>query len=80
MKIGDDEKFVSRWVEGLGELRSFVADKTPEWQELYTGIPADEVRSTVREIAEAAPALFFMRDGTRPVTVSPFTQAVPPIS
>ena len=54
-----DEKFVSRWVTGLPDLRALVADKTPEWQEGYTGIPADEVRGFVREVADAAPQIIF---------------------
>jgi len=54
-----DYEFVSKWVSGLEELRRFVADKTPEWQEHYTGIPADAVRLFVREISEDAPNVIF---------------------
>jgi len=54
-----DEKFVSRWVTGLSELRAFIAGKTPEWQEDHTGTPADEVRNFVREVADAAPNVIF---------------------
>ncbi len=54
-----DHDFVSKWVNGLQELSEFVADKTPEWQEQYTGIPAREVRLLVREIAQDAPRIIF---------------------
>ncbi|HTY24696.1 MAG TPA: molybdopterin-dependent oxidoreductase [Desulfomonilaceae bacterium] len=54
-----DKEFVSRWVIGLDELRAFVADKTPEWQEQYTGISAADVRSFVREISQDAPHVIF---------------------
>lgn len=54
-----DARFVSRWVSGLDELREFVREKTPEWQEAFTGIPALEIRDGVREMAEAAPRVIF---------------------
>lgn len=54
-----DREFVSHWVTGLDELRTFVADKTPEWQEAFTGIPAKEIRDFAREIASQAPNIIF---------------------
>lgn len=54
-----DHAFVSKWVSGLQELRKFVADKTPEWQEQYTGIPAHEVRLFVHELSQDAPHIVF---------------------
>lgn len=54
-----DKEFVERWVEGMDELRAFVAGKTPEWQEQFTGIPADQVRSFIKEIAVDAPQIIF---------------------
>jgi len=54
-----DREFVSRWTVGLEGLGTLVAGKTPEWQEAHTGIPAQEVRDFVREIAEDAPRVIF---------------------
>jgi thiosulfate reductase/polysulfide reductase chain A len=54
-----DRKFVSRWVTGLEAVREFTRDKTPEWQETFTGIPADQVRSFIREVAADAPRVIF---------------------
>ena len=46
---------MERWVTGLGVLRAAVAETTPEWAESRTGIPAQEIRAFVREVAAAAP-------------------------
>jgi len=54
-----DKAFVSRWITGLDELKSLVEGKTPEWQEGYTGIPADEVKVFSKEVAEDAPRVIF---------------------
>jgi len=54
-----DQEFVSNWVSGLEQLKTFVADKTPEWQEQFTGISADAVRLFAREISEDAPHIIF---------------------
>ncbi len=54
-----DKAFVERWVTGLGVLRAAVAETTPEWAEPRTGIPAQEIRSFVREVAAAAPHVLF---------------------
>ncbi len=54
-----DNEFAARWITGLNELKSLVMEKTPEWQEEYTGIPADQVRVFVREIAKDAPNVIF---------------------
>ncbi|WP_027717744.1 molybdopterin-dependent oxidoreductase [Desulfovirgula thermocuniculi] len=54
-----DKEFVERWVLGLKELREFVEPYTPEWAEKETGIPAYEIVSLAREVAEARPAVVF---------------------
>jgi thiosulfate reductase / polysulfide reductase chain A len=54
-----DKKFASRWVTGLEEVRDFTRDKTPEWQQPFTGIPADQVRSFIHEVARDAPRVIF---------------------
>lgn len=54
-----DNEFVDRWMTGFDDLKSIVLDKTAEWQEQYTGIPAEQVRDFVREIASDAPHVMF---------------------
>jgi thiosulfate reductase/polysulfide reductase chain A len=54
-----DRTFVDRWVEGLEELQRAVETTTPEWAEKETGIPAQEIRDLVREIAKDAPHVIF---------------------
>ena len=54
-----DKKFVTRHVSGLDYLQKMVKDTTPEWQESHTGIPAEEIRAFVTEIAKDAPGVIF---------------------
>ena len=54
-----DEAFVARFVSGMDYLREAVADTTPEWQEPHTGVPADQLRAFVEEIAADAPHVIF---------------------
>ncbi|RLA40611.1 MAG: thiosulfate reductase [Gammaproteobacteria bacterium] len=54
-----DQAFVERWVVGLDSLKQSVATTTPEWAEKQTGIPAEEIRSFVQEIAKDAPNVIF---------------------
>lgn len=54
-----DHEFVSKWTSGLEELKGWAHGKTPEWQEQYTGISAQEVRTFVREISNDAPNVIF---------------------
>ena len=54
-----DADFVSRWAVGLESLRTGVQGKTPEWAEAQTGVPAQEIRAFVREIAADAPQVIF---------------------
>ena len=52
-----DEAFVREWTVGFDEFKSFVADKTPEWAEKITGVPAARIRQMAREMGEKQPAL-----------------------
>ncbi|MCB2225757.1 MAG: molybdopterin-dependent oxidoreductase [Desulfarculaceae bacterium] len=52
-------EFVSKWVEGLDELESFVKEYTPEWAEKVTGVSAEEIKAAIREIAADAPQVIF---------------------
>ncbi len=54
-----DEDFVARFVTGMDSLREAVADTTPEWQEPHTGVPADQLRAFVEEIAGQRPRVIF---------------------
>jgi len=54
-----DTAFVKRWIKDFSSLEEAVVDNTPEWAENETGIPADEIRSFVQEIAKDAPHVIF---------------------
>ncbi len=54
-----DKDFVTRFVSGMDYLREAVKDKTPEWQEPHTGVPADQLRTFVKEVAADAPHVIF---------------------
>ncbi len=54
-----DKAFVARWVEDFDSLKEAVKTTTPEWAETETGIPADEIREFVQEIAKDAPHVIF---------------------
>jgi thiosulfate reductase/polysulfide reductase chain A len=43
-----DHEFVENWTTGFDEFAAFVADKTPEWAEEITSVPA----TTIRHIAD----------------------------
>ncbi len=54
-----DEEFVARFVTGMDVLRKSVENTTPEWQEPHTGVPADQLRAFVEEIAGQRPRVIF---------------------
>ncbi len=54
-----DKDFVARFVSGMDYLREAVKDTTPEWQERHTGVPAEQLRAFVKEIAADAPHVIF---------------------
>ncbi len=54
-----DKKFVDRWVQGFEDLQQAVKTTTPDWAEKETGIPAQEIRDFVKEIAKDAPNVIF---------------------
>ncbi len=51
-----DHEFCDKWVYGLDELAERVADKTPEWAEPITWVPADVIRGAARAFATNAPS------------------------
>jgi len=54
-----DKDFVARFVSGMDTLREAVKDTTPEWQESHTGVPAEQLRAFVKEIAADVPRVIF---------------------
>lgn len=52
-----DQEFVSDWTVGFDEYAAYVADKTPEWAEEITTVPAATIERLARELATTKPAL-----------------------
>lgn len=52
-----DEDFVAEWTHGFAELAERVADKSPEWAEPITWVPADKIRAAARLWAEVKPGV-----------------------
>ena len=54
-----DEKYTSRYIEGLRDLESFIEPYSPEWAEGETGIAANDLRQFVQELAGAKGAVIW---------------------
>ena len=52
-----DEAFVQAWTVGFDEFADFVKDKTPEWAEGITSVPAKTTVRIARELSTTKPAL-----------------------
>ena len=52
-----DRKYVESYTDGFDYLKAHVADKTPEWAYMQTGIKPDQIRRTARMMAAAKPAV-----------------------
>jgi thiosulfate reductase/polysulfide reductase chain A len=52
-----DQEFVSDWTSGFDEYAAYVQDKTPEWAEAITSIPADTIERLAHELATTKPAI-----------------------
>jgi thiosulfate reductase/polysulfide reductase chain A len=52
-----DRAFVETWTDGFPEYVEFVKDKTPQWAEKITSIPAKTIERVARELATTKPAL-----------------------
>ncbi|MCC6177378.1 MAG: molybdopterin-dependent oxidoreductase [Chloroflexi bacterium] len=52
-----DEPFVKNWVSGFEEYAAYVADKTPQWAEEITSVPAKTIERIARELATTKPAI-----------------------
>jgi thiosulfate reductase/polysulfide reductase chain A len=52
-----DAEFVANWSVGFEEYSAYVRDKTPEWAEAITTVPARTIERLARELATTKPAL-----------------------
>lgn len=50
-----DQDFVEQHTVGFESLKVHVAETTPEWAAAYTGLKAEDIRRTARELGEAVP-------------------------
>ncbi len=51
-----DREFVEKWTSGFKEYSEYVKDKTPEWAEKITTVPARTIARIAREFATTKPA------------------------
>jgi anaerobic selenocysteine-containing dehydrogenase len=51
-----DQEYVDNYTVGYEELAERAKDRTPEWAEQITGIPADDIRTLATEFATTQPA------------------------
>lgn len=51
-----DKTFIDEWCVGFDEYEKYAADKTPEWAEKITSVPARVIERIATEIGEAAKA------------------------
>lgn len=58
-----DKKFVAGWTVGFDEFRHYVGDKTPEWAQEITGVPAATIERIAREVATMKPAVIDVWSG-----------------
>jgi thiosulfate reductase/polysulfide reductase chain A len=52
-----DEAFVRDWTTGFDEYVAYVADKSPEWAEEITTVPAATIERLAHELATTKPAI-----------------------
>jgi len=52
-----DQGFIEKWTHGFAELTERVKNKTPEWAEKITWVPADKIRQAARLFATTKPSL-----------------------
>ncbi len=54
-----DEEFISQRTEGFSDYIESLEDKTPEWAEAISGVPADDIRRAARLYARANRAAIY---------------------
>ncbi|MBI4431661.1 MAG: molybdopterin-dependent oxidoreductase [Candidatus Omnitrophica bacterium] len=52
-----DQAFIDEWVTGFDQFKDYVKDKTPQWAEAITAVPAERIERLAREFATTKPAL-----------------------
>ncbi len=52
-----DKAFVEKWTTGFEQYRDYVQDKTPQWAEQITSVPAKHIERIAREFATTKPAV-----------------------
>lgn len=52
-----NEDFVKNWTTGFEEYKEFVKDKTPEWAEKITDVPAETTKRIARDLSKARSAV-----------------------
>ena len=52
-----DKDFVENWTSGFAEFSRYVKDKTPQWAEQITSVPAKAIERIAREFATTKPAV-----------------------
>ena len=55
-----DADYVAQWTTGFDQLAAHVAEFTPEWAAAITDLPADQIRTTARVMAEHKPRSVIM--------------------
>ncbi len=55
-----DDDFVQAHTVGFDALRAHLIDKTPDWAEPLTGVPADRIAALARRYAATRPAMIVM--------------------
>jgi predicted molibdopterin-dependent oxidoreductase YjgC len=54
-----NEKFIADRTEGFSEYIESLEDKTPEWAEAISGVPAEDIRQAARMYAQASAAAIY---------------------
>jgi thiosulfate reductase / polysulfide reductase chain A len=55
-----DAAYVQRWTTGFSQLVDHIQDKTPEWAAEITDLSPEQIRATIRTMAEHAPQAVIM--------------------
>lgn len=58
-----DKEFVENWTSGFAEFSAYVKDKTPQWAEEITSVPARTIERIAREFATTKPAVLDVWSG-----------------
>ncbi|HLD74474.1 MAG TPA: molybdopterin-dependent oxidoreductase [Bdellovibrionota bacterium] len=59
-----DKAFIDEWTVGFEEYKEYVQDKTPQWAEAITTVPAETIVRLAKELATTKPACVDVWSGT----------------